>query len=115
MRRFGSKRVGKGKFNPDDKHRVKHSKIGVWDFYQEIFPDVENIPGGTFLEQLNEFKLGSRYVLRMLKDISQLRNCWTAMALYAACTGVLSLLPALALWYSGRLLQIVSVSRSLPL
>lgn len=100
-------RARKGTFNPEDVRRVKHSKIGVWDLYEEITPELENVPGRTFFEQLNELKLGRTYVVRMLKDLASLRNCWFVLGAYAACMGVLSLLPALGLWYSGQLLQIV--------
>lgn len=103
-------RPRKGTFNPDDSLHVKHTKLGIWDFYEEITPGLENVPGGTFFEQLNEFRLGSVYVMRLLKDLARLRNCWFMLVVYAVCMGVLSLLPALALWYSGKLLHIVRLS-----
>ena len=100
-------RPRKGNFNPDDERRVKHSKIGVWDVYEEIAPELESLPGASFLDHLNELRLGSKYVFRMLKDLTGLRNCWFVLSVYAVCMVALSLLPAVALWYSGQLLQIV--------
>ncbi|KAL5535096.1 hypothetical protein ACEPAF_3189 [Sanghuangporus sanghuang] len=107
MRRRRQWTSSKGTFNPDDEQRVKHTKIGVWDLYEEITPELKNVPGGAKLEQLNEMKQSIPYIWRMLQDLSGLKNCWLALALYVACTVVLSLLPAVALWYSGQMLRIV--------
>lgn len=35
----------KGVFNPEDATQVKHTKLGVWDLYEEKEPELANIPG----------------------------------------------------------------------
>ena len=99
----------KGAFDPDDAKRVKHSKSGVWDLYEEITPELKNIPGGAKLEHLNELRQGLPYVWRMLKDLGNLKNCWFVLSTYLICSVILSLLPAAALWYSGQMIKIVSI------
>ncbi|KAI5120220.1 hypothetical protein M0805_000035 [Coniferiporia weirii] len=97
----------KGAFDPDDARRVKHSKLGVWDLYEEIAPELKNVPGAARLEQLNDIKQSAPYVWRMLKDLGGLKSCWFLLAVYITVTAILSLLPAVALWYSGQMLKIV--------
>ena len=97
----------KTEFNPEDKSRVKHSQIGVWDLYEEIQPELDFVPGIGKLEQLHGIKQTLPYIWRMVKDVGRLKNCWTLLTVYAASTLIISLLPAVGLWYSGKLLQIV--------
>ncbi|KAH8120695.1 P-loop containing nucleoside triphosphate hydrolase protein [Phellopilus nigrolimitatus] len=100
----------KGTFDPDDTRRVKHSKIGVWDLYEEVTPELKNVPGGAKLEQLNDIKQSIPYVWRMLKDLSGLKSCWLALVSYVTVTAILALLPAVALWYSGQMLKLVEAA-----
>ncbi|EJD04434.1 P-loop containing nucleoside triphosphate hydrolase protein [Fomitiporia mediterranea MF3/22] len=43
----------------------------------------------------------------MLKDLGSLKNCWLVLCVYSTCTVILSLLPAITLWYSGQMIKIV--------
>ncbi|THH11373.1 hypothetical protein EW145_g713 [Phellinidium pouzarii] len=97
----------KGTFDPDDARRVKHTRVGVWDLYEEISPELKDVPGSAKLEQFNGIKQSLPYVWRMLKDLGRLRSCWLLLVSYASITALLSLLPAVALWYSGQMLKIV--------
>ena len=85
-------------FDPEDTSRVRHTRVGVWDLYEEVDTEVESIPGWTRLQQLHDIKQCCPYVWRMLKDIAALRNCWMLLLSYVGVTLVLSLLPALSLW-----------------
>ncbi|KAI8983177.1 P-loop containing nucleoside triphosphate hydrolase protein [Trametes punicea] len=110
-RRWGQARSSrKGTFDPHDTRRVKHTRIGVWDLYEEINPDLEHIPGSTRLETLLEAYACLPYLIRMLQDILSIRSCWSLLVSYLAADVLLSLLPAASLWYSGQLLAILQTA-----
>lgn len=98
-RRFMPWSSRSGSFNPDDTTRVRHTRIGVWDLYEELDSEVERLPGSTKFQQLHDVKQCFPYLLRMLGDIASLRNCWVLLLAYAGVTVVLALLPAMSLWY----------------
>ena len=89
----------KGTFDPNDTHRVKHTRIGVWDLYEELNPDLENIPWSTSLEKLLEAYACLPYLLRMCMDILSIRSCWFLLVAYLTADFLNSLLPAASLWY----------------
>ena len=95
-------------FNPDDQSTVEHSKVGVWDLYEDVATKKMYIPLLSNLETLWETSDSLPYVWRMLKDISNINGCMFYLSLYLALELGLSLLPALTVWYSGQLLQVVS-------
>lgn len=87
----------KGKFNPDQPENVRHTRLGVWDLYEEINP-IDNIPGSSRLESLLEAFNTYPFVWRMLKDIVSIRRCWNLMALYLVTQILAALVPAVSLW-----------------
>ncbi|KAG8220222.1 P-loop containing nucleoside triphosphate hydrolase protein [Butyriboletus roseoflavus] len=98
-----------GVFNPDDAIRIKHTRIGVWDLYEEKRSDIP-IPGASRLETTSQMLQGLPYVWRMLKDICSIRRCLVLIILYLVVEVVASLIPALSLWYSGQLLLLVETA-----
>ncbi|KAF9062259.1 P-loop containing nucleoside triphosphate hydrolase protein [Rhodocollybia butyracea] len=110
--RYGHRDVtrSKGSFDTNDEKHVKHTKLSkVWDLYEEREPELVKIP---FASRLNlERYIGLYeslpYVWQMLKDIGSIRACWFYLGLYLALQFVISLIPAVQLWYSGQLLAIV--------
>ncbi|KAI0656859.1 P-loop containing nucleoside triphosphate hydrolase protein [Cubamyces menziesii] len=100
----------KGTFDPNDTHRVKHTRIGVWDLYEELNPDLENIPWSTSLEKLLEAYACLPYLLRMCMDILSIRSCWFLLVAYLTADFLSSLLPAASLWYSGQLITILQTA-----
>ncbi|KAI0820613.1 P-loop containing nucleoside triphosphate hydrolase protein [Trametes gibbosa] len=110
-KRWGQRRSNrKGTFNPDDTHRVKHTRIGVWDLYEEENPNLERIPGSSWLERGFEVYACLPYLMRMLKDILSIRSCWLLLTSYLAADFLNSLLPAASLWYSGQLITILQTA-----
>ncbi|KAG6874168.1 hypothetical protein C0995_005586 [Termitomyces sp. Mi166 len=97
----------KGKFDPSDTKNVKHSRIGVWDLYEEIQPELAHVPGSSRLEPYFEIAQNLPYVWRMLRDIGSIRACWFHLVLYLIFECIASLIPAISLWYSAQLLKIV--------
>lgn len=95
-------------FNPDDATTVKRSKFGVWELYEDVGSKIVNIPIVSNLETLWESLDCLPYVWRMFKDIANIPGCLTYLSLYLLLEVGLSLLPALGVWYSGQLLQVVS-------
>ncbi|KAH6911178.1 HlyB/MsbA family ABC transporter [Coprinopsis sp. MPI-PUGE-AT-0042] len=97
-------------FNPEDSSSVEHSKVGVWDLYEDVATKKMYIPFLSNLETLWESSDSLPYVWRMLKDISNINGCMFYLSLYLALEFGLSLLPALTVWYSGQLLQVVELA-----
>ena len=113
MRGKRSKAQGKGTFNPEDDKHVKHSKLGVWDFYQERRPELARIPGAAKAEPYLEMYQSLPFVWKMLKELGQIKSCWILLSLYLLIVLLASLVPAVSLWYSGQLLKIVCQPMSL--
>ena len=100
-RRGASRRITsrKGVFNPEDSKRVKHTRLGVWDLYEEKVPELERLPGLSRLERFLTLRQTLPYVWRMVKDIGSIRSCWLLLALYLILELIGALVPAAVLWY----------------
>ncbi|KAH0838718.1 hypothetical protein J3R83DRAFT_7048 [Lanmaoa asiatica] len=98
-----------GVFNPHDAARIKHTRIGVWDLYEEKHSDIP-IPGASRLETASRMLQDFPYVWRMLKDICSIRRCLVLILLYLVVEVATSLIPAISLWYSGQLLLLVETA-----
>ncbi|KAI0757800.1 P-loop containing nucleoside triphosphate hydrolase protein [Daedaleopsis nitida] len=112
MARFGrkSRSSRKGTFDPSDTRRVKHTRIGVWDLYEEINPDLQHVPGRPWIEKTYEAYAALPYLLKMIQDIMAIRSCWPLVGAYAAAEILNSLIPAATLWYSGQLINILQTT-----
>ncbi|KAH7884022.1 P-loop containing nucleoside triphosphate hydrolase protein [Phlebopus sp. FC_14] len=87
-----------GVFDPGDAKRIKHTRIGVWDLYEERQTDLR-IPGTSRLETYAQ----------MIQGLP-IRRCLILMILYLVVEVIASLIPAVSLWYSGQLLQLVETA-----
>lgn len=103
MARFGRKARSsrKGTFDPSDTRRVKHTRLGVWDLYEEINPDLQHVPGRPWIEKTYEAYAALPYLLKMVRDILAIRSCWVLLAGYAVAEVLSSLIPAATLWYGA--------------
>ncbi|KAG9310293.1 P-loop containing nucleoside triphosphate hydrolase protein [Chiua virens] len=100
-----------GVFDPDDTKRIKHTRIGVWDLYEEKYADIPvPLPGVSRLETVSQMRQNFPYVWRMFKDICSIPRCLLLILLYLAVEVVASLIPALSIWYSGQLLFLVETA-----
>ena len=88
----------KGTFDPTDSSRVTHTRMGVWDLYEEMNPGFEHIPGSSWLEKSLEVYACLPYLLRIIKDILSIRSCWFLLTSYAIAETLQALLPAVTLW-----------------
>ena len=88
-----------GTFDPSDRTRVKHTKIGVWDLYEEIDPARAHVPGASYAERAFVAYACLPYLARMIRDVFAIRSCWFLLAAYALAESGQALLPAASLWY----------------
>ena len=78
---------------------VKHTRVGVWDLYEERNPKIVwRLPGFATIEHYADMLQNLPYVWRMLKDISSIPNCWLLLCCYLLVAFAHSLLPAVTLW-----------------
>ena len=91
-----------GTFDPSDRTRVKHTKISVWDLYEEIDPARAHVPGASYAERAFEAHACLPYLARMIRDVLAIWSCWFLLAAYAIAEGGQALLPAASLWYVLR-------------
>jgi hypothetical protein len=88
-------------FDTEDSKNIKHSRLGVWDLYEERHPELSRIPGASRAESYLEIGQGLPYLWRMVKDIRNIENCWLLLSMYIVVIIMSSLVPAVALWYCG--------------
>lgn len=67
-----------GVFDPEDTQKVRHTKMGVWDLYEQIEPKLKMVPWSlrAKLETYHEMKGSLPYVMRMFREIGSIRACW---------------------------------------
>ncbi|KAL4065775.1 P-loop containing nucleoside triphosphate hydrolase protein [Scleroderma yunnanense] len=99
-----------GVFDPNDAQRIKHTRLGVWDLYEERMTDKIPIPASSRLEILVQMFQGLPHVWRMLKDVCSIRRCLVLICLYLLVEIGTALIPAMSLWYSGQLLALVETA-----
>ncbi|KAF8151968.1 P-loop containing nucleoside triphosphate hydrolase protein [Mycena galopus ATCC 62051] len=101
LRRKGQVNMDEGTFDPEDTQNVKHTRLGVWDLYEQEEPRLKLVPGSwrSQLETFHEMKQSFPFVLRMFKEIGSIRACWWLLAAYLLITLILALIPAVELWY----------------
>ncbi|KIY69884.1 P-loop containing nucleoside triphosphate hydrolase protein [Cylindrobasidium torrendii FP15055 ss-10] len=85
---------------------AKHTKIGIWDFYQERLPKTASLGIGVPFFKRFQVSQDAPYLWTMLKDIGKDQSCAVLIGLLASCKLASALLPAVSLWYSGQLLTI---------
>jgi hypothetical protein len=102
-----------GKFDPEDARRVKHTRIGVWDLYEDRQTDIPRVPGSSRLETYAQIVQSMPHVLRMLKDILSIRQCRLLLSVFLVVEVLASLIPAISLWYAPKLYVTFKLSKHL--
>jgi hypothetical protein len=94
-----------GKVDPQDARRVKHSRIGVWDLYEErqTNSNLLRIPGSS-IETFAQMIQNTPYVMRMLKDVLSIRRVQMLLPIFLIMEVSNSLIPAVSLWYVTKLM-----------
>ena len=92
----------KGTFDPNDARRVKHTKLGMWDLYEERELKLARIPGSSRLEKYMDLVEGLPYVWRMIKDVLSIPTCAFLLLVYAVTELGRAIFPAVGLWWVLR-------------
>lgn len=82
-------------FNPENRSRVKHTKIGVWDLYEDIPPQLEHIPGASQVEKVLEVRQNVLYLWRVMKEIVSIENCRLLVLATVLLQLLIGLVPAM--------------------
>lgn len=92
----------------DPLKNVKHTRIGVWDLYEDI--SATPISSRLRWPGFKSYTILARsvpYVWRMIKDIASTPDCSFLLLAFLLLELVISFIPAVSLYYSGQLLTIV--------
>ncbi|KAI9507419.1 HlyB/MsbA family ABC transporter [Russula earlei] len=108
MSRLRSKKGKGANFVPQNGALVEHRKVGVWDLYVERDAVLSYFPTSWRIEEYAELLNDIPYLWRTLRDVATL--AWPLLLLYVALTLMISLVPALNLWFSAQLVNIVQVA-----
>lgn len=89
---------------PDPKYarRVRHTRIGIWDLYEDRETDVSRI-AWTYAQIVQNVP----HILHALKDILSIRQAWMLLSAFLVIEVLASLIPAVSLWYTGQLFGLV--------
>ena len=88
-----------GSFDPYDVNTVKHTRLGVWDLYEQVDPGITQLPGVSEVARRLEILNDLPYVWRMVKDVASIKSCWLYFLVYCIVELLSSLLPAVTLWF----------------
>ncbi|KAH9855737.1 P-loop containing nucleoside triphosphate hydrolase protein [Lenzites betulinus] len=100
----------KGVFDISDTRRVKHTRIGVWDVYEEKAGPTVKLPGAAVFEQHAEVVQCLPYIWRMIKDVLAIPYCTFLLWLFLMMETAMAFMPALTLWFQGQLLHIMQIA-----
>ncbi|KAG1809947.1 P-loop containing nucleoside triphosphate hydrolase protein [Suillus plorans] len=90
-----------------DLRTVTHTRIGIWDLYEERGKELPRRSDSSILEALVQIRDNTPYVIRMFKEIFNIRQVRRLLPAFLIVRVLDSLIPAVCLWYDGQLLQLV--------
>ncbi|KAG1829318.1 P-loop containing nucleoside triphosphate hydrolase protein [Suillus variegatus] len=94
-----------GEFDHQNTRRFKHTRIGIWDLYEERQSRIRVSPISKIYAPII---YNVPLLVRIFKDVLSIRRCSILLPAYLVVVEVLaSLIPAVSLWYSGQLLRLV--------
>ena len=88
-----------GSFDPHDANTVKHTRLGVWDLYEQVDSGIIRLPWVSEVARRLEVLNDLPYVWRMFKDVASIKSCWLYFLIYCIIEFLSSLLPAVTLWF----------------
>ncbi|KAG1907848.1 P-loop containing nucleoside triphosphate hydrolase protein [Suillus fuscotomentosus] len=95
-----------GEFDHKDTRRFKHTRIGIWDLYEER-QTLACKRISSILQTYTPIIYSVPLLVRMLKDVLSIKRCSILLPAYFVVEVLASLIPAVSLWYSGQLLRLV--------
>ncbi|KAG1825440.1 uncharacterized protein BJ212DRAFT_1314024 [Suillus subaureus] len=90
------------KIDPKDARHVRHTRMGIWDLYEDRKTDMSPI-AWTYAQIVQSVP----YVSRTMKDILSIRRAWMPLSAFLLIEVLASLIPAVSLWYTGQLFSLV--------
>ena len=90
-----------GESNAQDAQYVKHTRIGVWDLYEDSQADKPQ--ASSRWETYAKIRQSMPLVARMLKDILSIRRARMRLSALLVVEVLDSLIPAISLWYVTKL------------
>lgn len=94
-------------FDPTNPETSKYTKLGVWDVFQEKQAKINRVPMIKIYRRLVAGFNGAPFAWRLLKDVMQLAPVLAVV--YLAAMAIHSVIPAVSLYYSSRMFQVVSL------
>jgi hypothetical protein len=84
-------------FEPRKGKVLEHTKLGVWDLYQERDQLLSYLPTSWKIDAYAEIWNDLPYLWKAIRDLASV--AWPMLSLYLVLTLAKSLLPALTLWW----------------
>ena len=95
----GSKnQVSGGDSNPYADRIVTHSRIGIWDWYEEKDPDGALISPLEWRKRYSDIAESFQYVVRAVKDLLRIPGCKVQFTIYMVTGLGVALIPAATIW-----------------
>ncbi|RPD56235.1 P-loop containing nucleoside triphosphate hydrolase protein [Lentinus tigrinus ALCF2SS1-7] len=92
------------------KTHIKRSRLGVWDFYEEIEVDRPRFALAPMLSKLKELVDCFPYLVRMFKDVFSIPGCPPLVLIFAMAHLADAFVPAVTIWFQGQLLSITQTA-----
>ncbi|QRV90936.1 hypothetical protein RhiJN_18954 [Ceratobasidium sp. AG-Ba] len=92
-------------FDPTDPATSIYTNLGVWDYYTERQDKLNRVPMVKVYKRMTAGLSGAPYAWRLLKDVLELAP--VLIVLYLGCMALNSVMPAVALYYSSRMFQVI--------
>ena len=77
---------------------ICRGRIGVWDFYEDIYAELRGTNTLRQLFQYDEALESFPYLIRMIKDVTSIPGCGRLALLYGLCKIGHSAVPAAGIW-----------------
>ncbi|CAE6454074.1 unnamed protein product [Rhizoctonia solani] len=92
-------------FDPTNSATSKHINLGVWDYYEEKAPRLNRVPLVKIYRRMTQGLSGAPFAWRLMKDVVRLAP--VLVWFYLACIGLNAVMPAVSLYYSSRMFQVI--------
>ncbi|KAG2034311.1 P-loop containing nucleoside triphosphate hydrolase protein [Suillus americanus] len=90
------------KLDSKDARRVRHTRMGIWDLYEDRETDVSRI-AWTYAQIVQSVP----YISRTLKDTLSIRRAWMPLSAFLVIEVLASLTPTASIWYTSQLFSLV--------
>jgi hypothetical protein len=86
-----------------DAHRIRRTRIGVWDLYEDLQTDFPRTTDISRSKSHSQTVQTMPHITRMFKDILSIRRARMLLPAFLAVEVLESLIPAISLWYVAKL------------